>query len=356
MTSLSGLRRCIYLTVFILFCLCIGAKAQQITGLTAAQSGKQIIITYNLTGKQGVNDYEVKLYVSTDGGSKWERIYSGLSGAVGEKQQAGTGKTITWDVLADRDRLVGDNIRFKITAAFTEGGVNYTETVNGVKIEMVFVKGGSFTMGCTSEQGSDCDDDEKPSHSVTLSDYYIGKYEVTQGQWKAVMGNNPAYDYGVGDQYPVYYVSWIDIQGYLSKLNSLTGKKYALPTEAQWEYAARGGNKSKAYRYSGSNDIDAVAWYTSNSGSKTHAAGGKQSNELGIYDMSGNVYVWCSDWYGDYSSSSQTNPKGPSSGSYRVFRGGGWSGHAQYCRSANRNRSTPVSRSNYLGLRLVCVP
>ena len=247
------------------------------------------------------------------------------------------------------------------TSTTTASG-NRTFTINGVSFEMVAVKGGTFTMGGTSEQGSEAEGDEKPTHSVTLSDYYIGKFEVTQELWKAVMGNEPTYNggwtdqYGRGNNYPAYRVSWNDIQKFIRKLNQKTGANFRLPTEAEWEYAARGGNKSNGYKYSGSNSIDNVAWYTSNSGSKTHQVGIKSPNELGIYDMSGNVWEWCQDRYGSYSSGSQTNPTGPSSGSYRVPRGGSWFNSAGYCRVSNRDSNTPDGRYSGLGFRLVLVP
>ena len=220
---------------------------------------------------------------------------------------------------------------------------------DGISIDMVRVEAGTFTMGATAEM-EDPEDDEKPTHRVTLSnDYYIGKYEVTQGLWQAVMGNNPSNF--KGDNLPVEQVSWYECQDFLSKLNRLTGKKFRLPTEAEWEYAARGGNKSRGYQYSGSNNLSDVAWYRVNSGDKTHAVGTKQANELGIYDMSGNVWEWCQDWYGNYSSSSQTNPTGATSGSDRVVRGGSWDYYAWLCRSSYRYVA-PNYRCG-LGLRLV---
>ena len=224
-------------------------------------------------------------------------------------------------------------------------------TANGVSFKMIRVEGGTFQMGATSEQGSDAYDDEKPAHSVTLSSYYIGETEVTQELWQAVMGSNPSSFKGTNR--PVEQVSWDDCQTFISKLDSITGKNFRLPTEAEWEYAARGGNKSRGYKYSGSNSVGDVAWYTDNSGSETHPVKSKSPNELGIYDMSGNVWEWCQDWYGSYESSSQTNPTGPSSGSSRVIRGGGWSNHARGCRVSFRSYSTPDFRSSYLGLRLV---
>ena len=178
----------------------------------------------------------------------------------------------------------------------------------------------------------------------------MGKYEVTQALWEAVMGSNPSIF--EGDNLPVETVSWNDCQEFISKLNSMTGRKFRLPTEAEWEYAARGGKKSRSYQYSGSSNISDVAWYDGNSGSKTHPVGTKQANELGIYDMSGNVYEWCLDWYGSYSSSSQTNPTGADSGSSRVCRCGGWGSYARGCRLSYRYNFTPDDRRVYLGLRL----
>ena len=231
---------------------------------------------------------------------------------------------------------------------------NRTFTVNGISFEMIYVKGGTFTMGCTNEQGGDCDGDEKPTHSVTLSDYYIGKFEVTQELWKAVMGKNPSN--WKGDKLPVESVSWNDVQKFITKLNQMTGVNFRLPTEAEWEYAARGGNKSRGYKYSGSNNIGDVAWYADNSGDKTHQVGTKTPNELGIYDMSGNVLEWCQDWYGSYSSGSQTNPTGASTGSHRVLRGGSWSVSAGYCRVSIRSNKYPNIRAYSRGFRLVLVP
>lgn len=229
---------------------------------------------------------------------------------------------------------------------------------------MIFVQGGTFQMG-----SNDGDNDEKPIHSVTVSDFYIGKYEVTQKEWQEVTGNNPSYF--KGDNLPVEQVSWYDAVEFcnkksekegLQKCYSGSGKNikcdfskngYRLPTEAEWEYAAHGGNKSRNYKYSGSNTIGDVAWYTDNSNSKTHNVGTKQANELGIYDMTGNVWEWCWDWKGSYSSNLQANPKGASSGSVRVDRGGGWDRNARYCRVANRGGSFPDYSDGNMGFRLL---
>ena len=242
-----------------------------------------------------------------------------------------------------------------------------TFTVNGVSFKMVKVSGGTFQMGATEEQGSDAYDWEKPVHSVTLSDYYIGETEVTQALWYAVMGYKPTSggsqwtsSYGIGDDFPAYYVSWNDCQEFITKLNQLTGMSFRLPTEAEWEFAARGGNSSQGYKYAGSNTIGYVAWYYDNScalGSSspdygTHPVATKSPNELGLYDMSGNVWEWCQDCYGSYGSTAQTDPTGPSSAIYRVGRGGNWSTDARHCRVSTRFDGTPSIRIDFSGLRL----
>ena len=234
---------------------------------------------------------------------------------------------------------------------------NSRMTLNGIIFKMIAVEGGTFKMGAQSSDSggdnydSDAEDDESPVHDVTLSSYYIGETEVTQELWEAVMGSNPSYFSGY-PQRPVESVSWDDCQEFITKLNNLTGKNFRLPTEAEWEYAARGGNKSNDYKYSGSNTIGNVAWYNDNSSSTTHDVKTKQANELGIYDMSGNVFEWCQDRNGSYSSGSQTNPTGPSSGSFRVSRGGTWISNARHCRVSYRYSYNSDYRLIDLGLRL----
>ena len=224
--------------------------------------------------------------------------------------------------------------------------------VENVEFKMIYVEGGKFKMG--SDSG---DTDEKPVHDVTLSDYFIGETVVTQALWKAVMGYNPSYFKGAN--LPVESISWNDCQEFIRKLNDhiqdqLKGRRFALPTEAQWEFAARGGNKSQGYDFSGSDDIYDVAWYKNNSSKRTQPVKRKRANELGLFDMSGNVWEWCQDWYeSSYPSSPQTDPVGPSTGSSRVYRGGSWFSYARNCRSAYRNNYTPDYRYNFLGLRLV---
>ena len=225
------------------------------------------------------------------------------------------------------------------------GGKDFVLKVKGVEYPMVFVEGGTFNMGYDYKRP------ETPVHSVTLSSYSIGKYPVTQELWEAVMGTNPSNFKGA--RKPVEQVSWDDCQDFIRKLNSLTGQNFRLPTEAEWEFAARGGNSSRGYRYSGSDAIDNVAWYRGNSGSITHNVGTKSPNELGICDMSGNVYEWCSDWYEEYSSSSQTNPKGPSRGFMRAMRGGCWGSYSvEDCRVSYRGCTLPDNHYDTEGLRL----
>ena len=227
----------------------------------------------------------------------------------------------------------------------------FKETVNGVSFEMVAVKGGSFMMG-----SNDGHIDEKPVHRVTVSDFYMGKTEVTQALWKAVMSYNPSNF--KGNYLPVETVSWDEVQEFIIKLNRLTGKKYCLPTEAEWEYAAGGGSENRT-KYAGT-DVESsggnYAWYYSNSGYQTHDVATKLPNSLGLYDMSGNVWEWCNDWYGDYSANDQKNPIGPSSGSYRVFRGGSWFDDLSICLVADRNCYNSFSRECNLGFRLSLVP
>ena len=244
-------------------------------------------------------------------------------------------------------------IDYLLTGQWPGGEQNETFTVNGVTFTMVAVQGGTFTMGATAEQGSNADSDEKPTHQVTLSSYYIGQTEVTQALWVAVMGSNPSYVQG-DPQRPVEQVTWEDCQTFIYKLSYLTGRRFRLPTEAEWEFAARGGKKSHSYRYAGSNTIGNVAWYMDNT-FITGLVATLSPNELGLYDMSGNVYEWCQDWYGSYSSAAQTNPTGPTSGTYpasRVIRGGSFMHEAVECRVSNRSGLTPDTSIAFVGLRL----
>jgi formylglycine-generating enzyme required for sulfatase activity len=299
--------------------------AQSISNVQARQEGLEIIITYDMAGElQGTDG--IKVGYSTDGGRNYKPI-SNADGDVGKNVKPGTSREISFLV---NDALAGKNASFKVVVFSLPPG-------------MVYVAGGTFQMGSNSGQ-----DDEKPIHTVTVSSFFMDKTEVTQAEYRKVMGKNPSSFSGC-DDCPVEKVSWHDANTYAQKV----GKR--LPTEAEWEYAARGGNKSKGYTYSGSSNLDAAGWYDNNSGSKTHPAAQKQPNELGLYDMTGNVWEWCSDWYSDsyYRSSPKNDPQGPNSGTSRVLRGGSWGVNDHFCRVAGRYRYVPDGRSLYLGFRLV---
>ena len=245
------------------------------------------------------------------------------------------------------------NAQYNVSQRFvvnqTANGVSFVEIIEGINLKMIFVEGGTFPMG--SNDGFDI---ERPVHNVTLDSYYIGETEITQAQWQVVMGS---YDMSyVDDNRAVMSVSWDDAQEFCRKLSELTGKRYVLPTEAQWEFAARGGNMSRGYVYSGSNSIGDVAVYEGDYNIGYSNVKSKQPNELGLYDMSGNVYEWCSDWYGSYGLSDQENPQGPASGSNRVLRGGSCYSNATYCRVASRSYDKPSYNIVDYGFRVVCLP
>ena len=272
-----------------------------------------------------------------------------------------------------------DKEKLNESTSAENGEENYVETAFGMELQMVYVEGGTFMMGATPEQGDDAEDAEKPVHSVTLDSYYIGKYEVTQAQWKAVMGTTLEQqkdkgieysDYepevwpflGVGDTYPMYSVSWEEAQTFCVELSEMTGRKYRLPTEAEWEYAARGGQNAKGTKYAGNDSLSEVAWYDENSCISeysdwgTHPVGGKCPNSLVLYDMSGNVWEWCSDWYGSdyYSESPVVNPQGPSFGTNRMARGGCWEAGEDDCRVSSRTPIFPNFCNYRVGFRIVC--
>lgn len=266
--------------------------------------------------------------------------------------------------LIGSDLPTGNNSQ--ISSGSNLSNSDFIETAAGLNMKMIFVEGGDFLMGATSEQGSEADSDEQVIRRVKLDSYYIGECEVTQAQWAKIMGTSiyqqaskagQSSTYGVGPDNPMYYVSWEEAMAFCRELSRMTGRTYCLPTEAQWEYAARGGKKADGSKYSGSWSIDAVAWYDGNSGSSTHQVKYKRPNGLGIYDMSGNVWEWCADWYSNtYNVNETTNPVGPSSGSNRVLRGGGWGSYAKNCRVASRCYNTPGSRNGTYGFRVVVIP
>ncbi len=241
-----------------------------------------------------------------------------------------------------------ERIRSRVTQL-----ADFTEKIGNTAFDMIAVKEGTFKMG---DEHNDLWDATKPVHNVNIKDFFIAKYQVTQKLWQEIMGNNPSNF--KGDNLPVETVSWDDVQEFIKKLNSKTSKKYRLPSEAEWEFAARGGTESNGYKYAGSNNIDEVAEYRRNNGKNTKNVGGKKANELGIYDMSGNVWEWCQDkWNDDYKGAPTDGSAWESgSGSLRVYRGGGWSINAGYCRVAYRYYYYADARSNNLGFRLALSP
>ena len=220
-------------------------------------------------------------------------------------------------------------------------------TVKGVSFTMKNVNGGSFQMGNDSD---DAYRDERPVHKVKVSSFYMGETEVTQALWQALMDNNPSRF--KGGKRPVECVSWNDCQEFIRILNQITGYQFRLPTEAEWEFAALGGKKGHGYKYAGKNFISSIAWFLDNSDNKTHTVKGKSPNELWLYDMSGNVWEWCADWYGRYAAGSQIDPTGVEEGSYRVLRGGCWNSNDWYCRVSNRSFNNPDFSGDGYGFRL----
>ena len=317
----------------VLTLLILDTYAQKVSNVRAEQRGQDIVVFYSLETN---SPCEVSLLLSQDNGVTWGAPLKNVSGDVGKNISAGE-KQIIWKVLEEREQLVGYHVKFKVIA----------NRKKSIEPEMVFIEGGTFNMG--SEAGYS---DEKPVHMVNLSSFRMAKFEVTQFQWKAVMGNNPS-RFSECDNCPVESVSWNDVQLYIQKLNAQTGDSYRLPTEAEWEYAAKGGKLSQGYIYSGANDVEIVAWYYNNSADITHEVGTKQPNELGIYDMTGNVSEWCSDWCDIYTSYSVTNPTGASTGYDRVLRGGCWNDSANLNRMTFRGRCGPNIYGFKIGFRLV---
>ena len=325
------------------------------SSLELSADGGSGTIGYTISNHVNKRDIATKtsdswLSVKNDNGTI---SYSASANNTGKKRSA----TVT---LSYGDKSLKVNIS-QLPTHYVE-----TVTVNGVSFKIIWVDGGTFTMGSPNGVG---DSYEHPQHQVTLDGYWIAETEVTQALWTAVMGTTVTEQRdkkdkseslrGTGDNYPMYFVSYEEALDFCKELNLLTGNKYkfTLPSEAQWEFAARGGNKSFDFKYSGSTSVDKVAWYDGNSGNKTHEVKGKAPNELGLYDMSGNVWEWCLDWYSSsyYSNSPSKNPQGPSSGSSRVNRGDGWNNSESFCRVASRNYNSPSSRKSTIGFRVVAL-
>ncbi len=329
---------------------CMALPAQKVTNIRVEQDPvlRYYKVSFDLEGKAD-ELYQIKAVPYKADRQLTKLRY--LAGAgITELCAAGKDLRIFWEPIME---------------GFESEGWQFRITAKAFPKDMVWVEGGTFQMG-----SNDGESDEKPVHQVILSSFWIGKYELTQKEWTEVMGSNPSHF--KGDDLPVEQVSWYDAVDYCNKRSVKEGLSpcysgsgvniscawsadgYRLPTEAEWEYAARGGRQSKAYKYSGSNDISAVAWYYENSGSKTHKVGTKAANELGLYDMSGNVWEWCWDWYdsGYYAKSQGPDPKGAGSGSYRDLRGGSWGNGDYYCRVADRGNFDPDRRDYDYGFRV----
>lgn len=300
------------------------------------QEGNRVLITYDLEGSEGEADVSLQITIE---GKPYSEKELHLEGDIG-KVKIGPGRRIAWNVLQDFPRGLAKGVSIELQA----GGQALKGPLTGM--EMVFVKGGCYRMGDTSGIFGDGYQDEKPVHEVCIDDFYLGKFEVTQGQWRTIMGNNPSHFKDCGDECPVEMVSYDDIQGFIARLNRGSGKGCRLPTEAEWEYAARSGGKDEKWAGTSSqSELGDIAWYSANSGSKTHPVGQKRPNGLGLYDMSGNVWEWVADWYQSdyYKNSPRSNPTGPSSAS-RVRRGGSWGNGPRVVRSAYRGNSAPALR------------
>ena len=306
-------------------------------GKGVAKDYSQVVYWYRKAAEQG------NMYGQNNLGFCYENGY-GVTKDINQaiywyRKAADQGNSSAQDAL---DRLTSDS----------SYASDQTFTVGGVSFKMIYVEGGTFSMGATSEQGYDDPwDEEKPVHVVTLSSFHIGETEVTQALWEAVMDYNPSDN--KGSKLPVGGVSWNDCQEFVRKLNNMTGKNFRLPYEAEWEFAARGGNKSRGYKYSGSNNIKDVAWCIDNS-DKTHKVASKRANELGLYDMSGNVREWCNDYYDEnyYSSSPSINPQGPYSGTEGVLRGGCWGHGPRSCRVSSRDGRSLDYHISDIGFRI----
>ena len=386
-----------FIPTVLLLALSYALTAQRVANVRLEQQGEVAVVRYDILDAREGDNFGVKMLASSDRSASWRLPVTKLSGDVGNCDNGryvspGRDKTIQWQLLVDMPefKLQRTPLQVKIqldhcnkaaTDADADGvsdkfddcptvfgklpngcpaneqatnappNGSYTETVNGVTFNMIFVKGGSFKMGCTDQKNGGCNPDENPAHNAGLSDYFIGETEVTQALWKSVMGSSPS-RFKDCDDCPIENISWADVQDFLHKLNRLTGKNYRLPTEAEWEFAARGGRQGKDRAYSGSNELLKVGWFSGNS-NRPYDVKRKLANELGLFDMSGNVWEWCLDWYGLYEERSQKNPMGRDTGKERVIRGGSWNSTAQECRVTLRNKGRPDYHSNDLGFRLV---
>lgn len=334
------------LLTIMLALLPLAAIGQTVSNVAFKVDGKELTVTYDLDQKAGI-----RMRVVTHIG---DQVYitdpiDNLSGDVGKNVEPGEGKRI---IAYDMPEIRGlDTNEFHFIVEVDDGSVNIY--IGEMILKMLPVEGGTFTMGHNHADAAKYHyESEKPAHEVELGDYYLGKYEVTQKLWVTVMDENPS-KWQYNDSLPVEQVSWNDVQVFIARLSQMTGYRFRLPTEAEWEYAARGGKKSKGYTFPGTNaNLMDYAWFGSNSGNHTHPVGQKLPNELGFYDMGGNVWEWCSDWATEYSPERQINPKGPKEGDNKVARGGCMISPSWGCTVSDRCWYLPDHGYGYYGFRL----
>ncbi|KWW31033.1 MAG: sulfatase-modifying factor protein [bacterium P3] len=335
------------LVITLLISLTCTLYAQQVSEVSFHLDNRELTIDYTLDKPAAI-----RVRLSVDRGRTFGAPLDNLSGDVGKTVQPGRRRIIAYD-LRDLRGIDTGLVAFRVE--IDDGSIEVC-VADTVCFRMIPVAGGTFRMGCVRPSNRYNYDSELPLHDVTLSDYYIGQYEVTQGLWTAVMGENPSYWTG-HDSLPVEQVSWNDVQLFIARLSQITGLHFRLPTEAEWEYAARGGNKSQGFAFPGTDQMPLdYAWFGSNAQGHTHPVGRKLPNELGLYDMAGNVWEWCSDWMGQYKSQPQTDPRGPLHGENRILRGGSINSPSFGCRVSDRSWYLPVNGYRYYGFRLVLEP
>lgn len=346
----------IYLMAAALLALGSTLDAATIKNLKTGQKDNRAFAEYDLIGKPGEKETDIKVSLEV-GGEKYDSNKLSLSGDFGKGVRIGRGKIIYWDLLKDMPTGFEGEIFWDLESLTRIGdpeslppaaqpGRNYIEPITST--EFVLVPKGCFEMGDIS---SDTEPDERPVHEVCLESFHIGKYEITQSQWQTIMGTNPSYFRQCGKSCPVENISWSDAGRFIKKLNSKTGKTFRLPTEAEWEYAAKSGGRHK--RYSGTEDsINTFGWHEEISSGAPHPVGQKMPNLFGIHDMSGNVAEWVQDWKGEYTAGPAKGPTGPGNGKYKVFRGGSWLDDSSNLRTTYRSELDPKARTNSIGLRL----
>ena len=354
----------VFCAFFLIVSLPVAAAALEVTNVRAQQRAgtKLVDITYDLK-TDDANPVAIRVEISADGGATFSVKAQTFTGDVGAGVTAGEGKRAVWDAGVDAPNVSGARYMAKVTATVGESTASAiaVDLPGGAKMDFVKIEPGKFMMGSPASE-ADRSSNEGPQHEVTISKgFYLGKYEVTQGQWQAVMGTTPWAGQGnvqANAEHPAVYVSWEDAQAFVKKLNDAAGKAlYALPTEAEWEYACRAGTTARWSFGDDESQLKDYAWYDVNAwdvGERyAHKVGTKQANPWGLYDMHGNVWEWCADRYGAYSSGAQEDPAGPASGSYRVFRGGDFNDNARLTRSAGRYNNSPGDRGYFVGFRLL---